>query len=326
MKVRLLTLFTLISFFAWAQPAYIAIVSGTVTDSATGMPLSNYPVFIADSSNSMQTPSVTLFTDANGYYSDSIALYATNGVLMQMVEDSCTGNMMFAYTPYGNAITPTIFTVSTYWSVCNGPGGGGGGGGSGTFGGCNASFSFDSVLTGMGQIVLYNTSTVDSTLQNATIDYFWNWDDGSVSYGAYPSHQYTNSGDFLICLTMEAIDSSAMGVYACTSTYCDTISIDSTGNVYYKGTIVNLNVYSPDQMGLSELSQELPLLYPNPSRGSVNIQLTEPALVSIYTVSGQLIQTQEGTQTLTFENLKQGAYVVRTQGVRNSSTQKLMVQ
>ena len=68
MKFKLLGLACVFSAAVLCQPVHTAIVTGSVIDSTTGTGMSNYPVFIADSSNAMGGggSTLTLFTDANG--------------------------------------------------------------------------------------------------------------------------------------------------------------------------------------------------------------------------------------------------------------------
>jgi len=318
MKFKLLGLACLLSAAVFGQPVHTAIVTGSVIDSATGAGMPNYPVFIADSSNAMGGggSTLTLFTDANGNYADTMSLYSTAGILLAQTEDSCSGNWLYDFYTYtGN--TPSVFTFSSTFVICGGTssgGGGGSGGGSGSGNtGCNAAFTFDSTLTGNGQIVLYNTSTVDSLFQNANVLYQWSWGDGTGAVGAFPSHQYTQSGTFVICLTQTAIDSTAFGVMTCTSTYCDTISIDSTGNVSYKGVNVTVNVYSPDQMNLDEEEIIGFKLFPNPSQGAVNFEWNRASELTIYRISGQLFYAGPNDGQTPLPLLPDGIYVVKAQ-------------
>jgi hypothetical protein len=331
MKFKLLGLACLLSAAVLGQPVHTAIVTGSVIDSATGAGMPNYPVFIADSSNAMGGggSTLTLFTDANGNYADTMSLYSTAGILLAQTEDSCSGNWLYDFYTYtGN--TPSVFTFSSTFVICGGTSSGGGGGSGGGTGsgntGCNAAFTFDSTLTGNGQIVLYNTSTLDSMFQNANVLHQWSWGDGSGAVGAFPSHQYTQSGTFVICLTQTATDSAAFGVMTCTSTYCDTISIDSTGNVSYKGVNVMVNVYSPDQMNLDDEEIDGFKLYPNPSQGAVNFEWNRTSEVTIYTMNGQLLYAGPNDGQTALPLLPAGTYVVRAQSEKHVHQEILIVR
>jgi len=328
MKLKMIGLACLLSVAAWSQPLHTAIVAGSVVDSTTGAGIPNYPVFVVDSSSAIGGISLTLFTDANGYYNDTLSLYSNAGILLVSTEDSCSGNWLSDYYVYtGN--TPTYFSLYSTFAVCgsNGTGGGGSGGGSGSGNtGCNAAFTFDSTLTGNGQIVLYNTSTVDSMFQNANVMYQWSWGDGTGAVGAFPSHQYTQSGTFVICLTQTATDSTAFGVMTCTSTYCDTISIDSTGNVSYKGVNVLVNVYSPDQMSIDDNDLHELSIYPNPSRGEVKIELDTKAQIIVTDAVGRTIFDAVNAEKIKLSDLPKGTYIVRTLSEKGMRSQIFIVQ
>jgi hypothetical protein len=159
MKFKLLGLACVFSAAVLCQPVHTAIVTGSVIDSTTGTGMSNYPVFIADSSNAMGggVSTLTLFTDANGNYNDTLLLYGTYGVLTVRTQGSCSGNWLSASSVYGNN-TSSFFSFYNTFALCGSTGSGGssGGGGSNTSA-CVAQYFFDSTLTGMDQIVLYNS-------------------------------------------------------------------------------------------------------------------------------------------------------------------------
>ena len=104
----------------------------------------------------------------------------------------------------------------------------------------------------MGQVVLYNTSTVDSLYsQYGAVSYLWDFGDGNVDTAKYPTHVYTQAGVYSLRVTVSGSVSSAIGMSSCSDTYCDTVMIDSSGTVTENVNVV-LNVYSPQQMTISE--------------------------------------------------------------------------
>ena len=328
MKIRLLLLALVLSFSGWSQAVYTVAVGGTVIDSTTGLGISNYPVIVSDSSNSaMGGITTTLLTDANGNYNDTVLLYGSMGVLMVQTQDSCSGNWLSASSAFGMN-TPSFFTFYNSFTVCgsNGTGGGSGGGGSST-NACYAQFSFDSTLTGMGQIVLYNNSYVDSTIPNPTVSYLWDFGDGTSAVGAFPSHVYTAAGSYAICLTLNAVANTAIGTASCTSTFCDTVVVDSSGNVSYKNISVTLNVFDPAQMTLEESTQDQIKVYPNPSSGSTWMDLKYDSEVQLWSMTGQLIyeaHVLQGTSTLPL--LARGSYLLEVLSAEGRSRQLLLVR
>ncbi|MCO4775802.1 MAG: hypothetical protein KC446_07250, partial [Flavobacteriales bacterium] len=113
MKLRMLILSLALSFSAWSQITHTVVVSGFVIDSVSGMGVPNYPVMVSDSSN---TPSggmtMTLLTDANGNYNDTLFLYGTGGLLLVQTLDSCSGNWQSSSLIYG-VNTPQYFSIYT---------------------------------------------------------------------------------------------------------------------------------------------------------------------------------------------------------------------
>jgi PKD repeat protein len=78
---------------------------------------------------------------------------------------------------------------------------------------CQAGFTYS-----VSNDTVYFTSTsAGYTIPN----YYWNFDDGTYSYFANPSHQFSQTGSYFVCLSV--IDS----VTGCYDTFCDTISISS---------------------------------------------------------------------------------------------------
>lgn len=328
MKFKLLGLACLFSATVLCQPVHTAIVTGSVIDSTTGTGMSNYPVFIADSSNAMGGggSTLTLFTDANGNYNDTLLLYGTCGVLTVRTQDSCSGNWLSASSVYGNN-TSSFFSFYNTFALCGstGSGGGSGGGGSNTSA-CVAQYFFDSILTGMDQIVLYNSSYVDSTLQNAAVTYVWDFGDGTTAVGAYPSHVYTAGGSYAVNLTLNAQSNTAIGMVSCTSTYCDTVVIDTSSNVNYKNLNVRLNVFDPAQLSLEESETPPIIIYPNPSSGLVWVELPLISDLHLFSITGQHIfkrMSTEGEIQLPFLNT--GTYIIEVESAIGKGRQLLLV-
>jgi len=319
MKLRILFFAMGLSISAWSQVAHTILVNGNVFDSITGVGIPNYPVYINDSSSAVGGGiSLTLFTDANGYYNDTVQLYSTNGMLLVQTQDSCNGNWYSDYLAYtGN--TPSFYSIYSAFGVCGSFSGGGGSSGSS----CHAGFVFDSTLTGMGQIVLYNTSYVDSAMQNATVNYTWNFGDGTLSNAAYPSHTYTSAGSFALCLTIDAFD----GVTTCSNTYCDSIVVDSSGNVSYKDISVVLNVYNPSQMEVKESEMEWVTIYPNPSQGETWVSLPETSELRLYSITGQCIyHAMDVIGEMALPYLTAGTYVLDVSCSKGTTRELVLIQ
>ena len=101
-------------------------------------------------------------------------------------------------------------------------------------------------------------------------------------------------------------------------TYCDTLTVDSTGAISYKNINVVLNVYSPEQINIEENDNQYVSLYPNPSHGSALLELEHESLIFIYSMEGKLIREwkSEGGKEL-LPVLAPGTYlfVLKTNGL-----------
>jgi hypothetical protein len=302
MKKLYSLVFTLSSIWAFGQGTP-GIVNGSVVDSS-GNGVSNYPVHIIDSNSNGGINSSVLLTDVNGMFNDTLQL-GTVGSLTISVFDSCSNTHQSVSIPYSPNAIGGVIVVTQSFVICgsnSGSGGGNGGGGSGGGGsgsggsgggttlGCKAAYMFDTVLTTLGQVVVYNTSTVDSTYsQSGSVSYLWDFGDGTSDTGQFPTHVYTQAGTYALCVTVIAVGQNANMVSTCTDTYCDTLTVDSTGAISYKNVNVVLNVYSPEQMHTQENSKQQVLLYPNPSHGQALIELEHESHILIYSLEGKLV-------------------------------------
>ncbi len=127
-------------------------------------------------------------------------------------------------------------------------------------------------------------------------NYTWSFGDGTNSVQQNPTHTYTQSGVYTVCLLI--VDATG-----CTATHCDTL---------------NMSVLAIENVFVSNISA----LYPNPTQDktSFNIDLKEKAniQVEILNTIGQRIDMQNtlltnGSHTLflSTENLAQGMYFVK---------------
>ena len=335
MKKLYSLVFTLSSIWAFGQGTP-GIVNGSVVDSS-GNGVSNYPVHIIDSNSNGGINSSVLLTDVNGMFNDTLQL-GTVGSLTISVFDSCSNTHQSVSIPYSPNAIGGVIVVTQSFVICgsnSGSGGGNGGGGSGGGGsggggsgggttlGCKAAYMFDTVLTTLGQVVVYNTSTVDSTYsQSGSVSYLWDFGDGTSDTGQFPTHVYTQAGSYALCVTVIAVGQNANMVSTCTDTYCDTLTVDSTGAISYKNVNVVLNVYSPEQMNVEENDNQYVTLYPNPSRGSALLELEHESLILIYSMEGKLIRQwkSEGGKEL-LPVLAPGTYFVR---IKDQSSSQIL--
>ena len=127
------------------------------------------------------------------------------------------------------------------------------------------------------------------------ISYSWDFGDGTTSSDAFPTHIYADGGPYLLCLTMT--DASN-----CTSTFCDTLSVDSDGllsgmighNEDRAAFTVNVLQELPTTINEQERIEEI-ALWPNPVADAITLSLLSTTSgrldVSILDLNGRLINT-----------------------------------
>ncbi len=189
---------------------------------------------------------------------------------------------------------------------------------------CAANYSVDTLNSGSvnNQILIYENALSSGTITS------WSWDfgDGTTINTRYPSHTYAATGVYNVCLTITATDGNGG---TCTSTFCDSIGFDANGNLVYK-TGFTINVVDPN-VGLEDdlLTTSLSM-FPNPSRGVVNLEWDEQLelkSLKVYSISGSLVKqiATEGNSAK-IDALKPGAYLVRVESLKASRTLRLIVQ
>jgi beta-glucanase (GH16 family) len=67
-------------------------------------------------------------------------------------------------------------------------------------------------------------------------------------------------------------------------------------------------------------------VFPNPSTGRVTITVSEPSHVQILESSGRIFHSSFVNESLTFERMNAGMYIVRMQSAKQSKTQKLIIK
>jgi PKD repeat protein len=141
--------------------------------------------------------------------------------------------------------------------------------------GCSAYFVFTSNAP---------YSVIGVNLSSGTnLTFAWDFGDGQTGTGAYPSHQYVNTGTYIVCLTVTG--------FGCTDTYCDTLTVDSLGNVVYKGvsTGFTLNIMSPADVttAVNEVAAEkITRIYPVPVNDFLYVDQLPSIISTTYEVFG----------------------------------------
>lgn len=84
---------------------------------------------------------------------------------------------------------------------------------------CTLNSSYSYILNANGNVAFTNSSTGNIS------SYFWDFDDGNTSTLVNPNHQYTNNGDYKVCLTI------TNNINNCTDMFCDTVSVINAANI-----------------------------------------------------------------------------------------------
>ncbi len=194
MKLKTLLLVMLISITAWAQQRGI-VVQGTLTSSNPNVSVANIPVTISDSTGNLGFSTSVAYTNANGFYVDTILVNNSMGALDIWITN-CSGQSVHQL---GSLLVTTNLIVANF-NYC------------GTPVGCQASYSWNAGANGI--VYFNNTST---TVSGPPPVYTWSFGDGTASNAVNPTHTYSNNGNYTVCLTITG--------GGCTSTFCDTIQV-----------------------------------------------------------------------------------------------------
>lgn len=130
----------------------------------------------------------------------------------------------------------------------------------------NAQFYVFADSTNTGNYFAYNMSS-----GSGNVSYMWSFGDGSTSTQQYPFHQYATPGNYIICLTVTATYSTALGgTTTCSDTYCDSSSVQRMA----AGFLMNqINVIPQSTTGVKQADILIGLTaYPNPIADELNIE------------------------------------------------------
>lgn len=187
--------------------------------------------------------------------------------------------------------------------------------------GCQAGFFSYPDTSSQYSIIVVNTSTGNS------LSCTWDFGDGNSSTNCYPSHTYSGPGTYVLCLTVTSGP-------ACTSTYCDSITVTSKVNAPFS---INVIPDTPTAIG-EPLSSDLNIqMFPNPASTSVNFSAdlaAEGGLeIGLYDVQGKQVRhiaqdgLNAGTHSLRLEtaDLPSGIYMARVKAGGQVAVKKLLI-
>ena len=146
--------------------------------------------------------------------------------------------------------------------------------------------------------------------------YSWDFGDGSPLVNQlYTSHSYTNPGTYSVCLTMT---SAFLG---CTNIYCDTLTVDSLGNIIYKGINTGFTLQTTTPTILTGIENNSTVstiqLQPNPAQNTITISGNAIELKNYVLISATGQQVESGNfaskvYIIDVSKLSKGVYLLKT--------------
>ncbi|OYU94658.1 MAG: hypothetical protein CFE21_15385 [Bacteroidetes bacterium B1(2017)] len=191
---------------------------------------------------------------------------------------------------------------------------------------CSASFALAIDTTTPFNFFLLNTSLI-----RPGSSFYWTFGDGGSSTSMTPTHAYSTFGKYLVCLTVS--DS------VCTSTYCDSIGMDSLGNLLKKGGFSFRTLdYTKltGATGLVKMAEPMKyFVYPNPSAGELNVEVNlreaTPLNFELMDISGKILATKNiglasgnYKESLDLSELKPSIYFLSIRSNQGVSTFKVI--
>ncbi len=179
--------------------------------------------------------------------------------------------------------------------------------------------------------------SIVNTSQGSNLLYTWSFGNGFVSNNPLPFTTITNAGVYAICVSIQDT------VSGCSDTFCDTITVDSLGNISRSSWNGNIGIYvsgspQPNAMvgsiALDEATAELSIA-PNPSNGNINLNASwaqGTANIQVIDISGKLVyssmvNTARGQRSvaLNMQDLANGSYLVKVISNNKVETAKLVI-
>lgn len=170
---------------------------------------------------------------------------------------------------------------------------------------CYAYFEIrpDSTQTYSG--VIYNLSSV-----RPGVTYKWYFGDGDSSSAYTPTHTYSGTGPYVLCLKMT-------DTFGCSDMFCDTIGFDSNGNLNQLTKAFSIRIVNPKGAVYTSLedveTSEFFRIFPNPNNGLFTLETKKTGTYSVYDCTGRILQSgevDESKVSLDLRGLNPGAYFI----------------
>jgi len=167
-------------------------------------------------------------------------------------------------------------------------------------------------------LILHHYFVLNNATGTPPISYLWSWGDGTFDSIAYPSHTYSAAGNYNICLSIT--DSNG-----CTSTYCDSSNLQKSEKIIISvevipGTITSIN---PNDF-VSQI-----MIYPNPATNYVTIESPQQAILEIFNMKGQLLETilcSNKRTTIDLSKLSTGIYLTKVKSDIGIVVKRIIIQ
>jgi hypothetical protein len=250
---------------------------------ATGLAPGTYSLCVTDG-NGCTACNPSIFIDSTNCTGFSIVAHSTNATCSTCTDgeawvDIYGGSPPYSYTWYSIPMqnTPSVDNLGQgSYEVCVSD-----------LYGC---IQCDSVDIGVGDCSAYFYLYADTAISHhyyavnmasgvTPLTYSWDWGDGNVSDGPYPSHTYANEGNYTICL-------SITDFVGCTNTHCVSFYLQKDGM-----STVTVDVISDSPTEINDnIKDQTFSIFPNPVNDYLTIRLLEDkptGEIKIYNLLGQ---------------------------------------
>ena len=202
---------------------------------------------------------------------------------------------------------------------------------------CNAEFTVMQAF-GNDSLPISNLLWVYVYDYDDSNDYFWSFGDEGTSTDPFPTWTYETDGPYELCLTVSNDADS------CSSTFCQTLSVDSAG--WWTGLVdgFTINVFdagtggSVSEVTLAPENSVTLSLYPNPVHdGNLSVEWTSnassSATIDVLGLDGRIMTTRSwnvapGAQRTSVDvsSLASGIYLVRLSAGSVQRTQRVVIR
>lgn len=156
----------------------------------------------------------------------------------------------------------------------------------------------------------------------SNLSYLWNFGDGTSSTLHFPTHTYSQLGNYTVCLTVSS--------GTCSSQYCLTNYVQRKVNASGMKYITVLPGSS--LIGIREISNTLTIgISPNPAYDKISLETNKPvSFLKLVDVTGKTIMKSENIQvtnyTLDVSELEKGVYFIEVHAKDGSRTVKKIIK